>query len=351
MLRQNEILNKTTANLIKEITVDKEVELDIDLGTLLASDYNTFDNKAFSSNPEDFIRNLTRDNAQLLINGVWVLQTERVDEAIIAKLPTPKYILPRARRVPKPKPLTKWEQFAKKKGITKKKKGTSKLKWNEVLKKWVPGYGFKRAEADKQSNWLVELGDGHNPKQDYVDTKKDFVDPFAAKSAAKQERQSKNELQRLRNIAKAKNIKLPRVGLPSTEHFKDAKQLATAVTVARVSTASVGKFQNRLPKEKDSKEIASQLPGLKRKREAPPKNAAEEKERNVNLMNNILKSRSKILRIDTAVPTTSASESVPERRGKKKAGKQSKGGKGAKKPKAGKGKRDPHTKVGGRKRR
>lgn len=81
----------------------------------------------------------------------------------------------------------------------------------------------------------MELGDDGTPKED----------PFQAKTAAKQERQAKNELQRLRNIAKAKNVKVPRVGLPSSDHFKSAKQLATAVTVARVSTASVGKFQDR----------------------------------------------------------------------------------------------------------
>lgn len=59
---------------------------------------------------------------------------ERVDEAIVAKLPKPEYVLPRSRAIPKPKPLTKWQQFAKEKGIQSKKKGKSKLKWDEELK-------------------------------------------------------------------------------------------------------------------------------------------------------------------------------------------------------------------------
>lgn len=67
-------------------------------------------------------------------------------------------------------------------------------------------------------------------------------DPFAKAKVAKQEKQSKNELQRLRNIAKAKNIKLPRVGLPTKEYFPNSQQLSEAVTIARTSTASVGKF-------------------------------------------------------------------------------------------------------------
>lgn len=70
-------------------------------------------------------------------------------------------------------------------------------------------------------------------------------DPFAKAKAAKQERQSKNELQRLRNIAKAKNVKLPRVGLPTREHFSSSQQLSEALTIARTSTASIGKFQSR----------------------------------------------------------------------------------------------------------
>lgn len=65
---------------------------------------------------------LSRDNTQLLINSIWELPTERIDECIVAKLPEPTTVLPRLRKVPGPKPLTKWEKFAKEKGIKKKKK-------------------------------------------------------------------------------------------------------------------------------------------------------------------------------------------------------------------------------------
>ena len=87
----------------------------------------------------------------------------------------------------------------------------------------------------EQKEWLVEVNDEN----------KAMEDQFGVMKAAKQERQSKNELQRLRNIAKSKNIKVPRVGLPTKEHFPDSQQLSQAITVARTSTASVGKFQNR----------------------------------------------------------------------------------------------------------
>jgi regulator of ribosome biosynthesis len=51
-----------------------------------------------------------------LYNAIWELPTERVEEAVVACLPPPSFTLPREKPVPKPKPLTKWEQYAKEKG-------------------------------------------------------------------------------------------------------------------------------------------------------------------------------------------------------------------------------------------
>lgn len=93
----------------------------------------------FRSNKDAYLQSLTRDNTQLLLNKVWELPTERIEEAIVVRLPAPVTILPRAKPVPKPKPLTKWQEFAKAKGIDKKKK--DKLKWDEQLQKWVPLFG------------------------------------------------------------------------------------------------------------------------------------------------------------------------------------------------------------------
>lgn len=62
-------------------------------------------------------------------------------------------------------------------------------------------------------------------------------------------------------------------------------------------------MQYRLPKEKDAKGIAKEVPGMKRKRKAPPLNAVEEKRQNKSLMDNILKSSTKILRDDYSTGT------------------------------------------------
>ncbi|KAI4503377.1 hypothetical protein M0802_001599 [Mischocyttarus mexicanus] len=314
----------------KSTEVHKDINPEIDLGTLLLSDPNTLNIKELRSDKNTYLQQLTRDNVQLLINNVWGLPTERVEEAIVAQLPAPQYILPRTRVIPKPKPLTKWQQFAKEKGIQTNKKNRTKLKWDEELKKWIPRYGYQRSKATEQKEWIVEVGNDNNPKED----------PFTAINASKRERQSKNELQRLRNIAKSKNVKLPRVGIPTVEHFPKPKQLSTAVTVAHKSTASLGKFQERLPKEKDAKGISTTLPSLKRKAKEVPLNLKDENERNKDLVNKILSNKSTILNTNSASSSTVKRKKVT-----------TKTQKGSKKPKGGKGKRDMHTKVGGRKRR
>ena len=204
----------------KQLNPEKEIDVEIDEGTLLVSDYNPIHLKP-KTNWEPTLQAITRDNVQLLINKVWTLPTKCVEEVIVAELPKAKYVLPRSRKVPKPKALTKWEQFAKEKGIKKKKRDKAKLKWDDILQKWTPTYGFRRAEADQQKEWLVECKEDGKPVED----------PFQAIKTAKNEKKAKNELQRLRNLAKAKKVKIPKVGLPSTEHFKDAKQLSTGAKV------------------------------------------------------------------------------------------------------------------------
>ncbi|KYQ52144.1 Ribosome biogenesis regulatory protein like protein [Trachymyrmex zeteki] len=251
--------NEGKEDLSKSTKVHKNVELDVDLGTLLASDYNALDAKALNSVKKIF--------------------------------------------------------------------------------KWIPTYGYKRVNAQEQKEWLMEVK-GDTSLTD---------DLFAKEKTAKQERQSKNELQRLRNIAKSRNIKLPRVGLPTREHFPNSQQLSEALTVARTSTASIGKFQFRLPKEKDAKGIAKEITRMKKKRKAPPLSFIEEKLRNKNLLDSILKSNTKIIRDDYSRGITEIKQSTTS--GNKKRKGALKASKTAKKPKAGKGKRDLHQKVGGRKRR
>lgn len=316
-----------------------EKDVSIDVGSLCVFDDTPVDTASLKSNGSDYLKALTQSNTQFLINKIWELPVKRVDESIVAELPKPKTCIPRGRVVPKPKPLTKWEKFAKEKGIRKQKKGKSKLEWDEELGKWIPLYGYKKNKSLEQKDWCVEI----NGKDD---------NPIQAALKKKEERVSKNELQRLRNIARANDIKLPKVGLPSDEKFSSSKQLAVATTVARVSTASVGKFQGKLPKEKDAKDkLLHQVPGLIKKRKAVAMNPVDERKINASLVNDIInkKTHNDIVNVQTTnqVIREADSEYSARKKGKNKGA----GNKSGKKPKAGKGERNMKKKVGGRKRR
>ncbi|KAI5651697.1 ribosome biogenesis regulatory protein (RRS1) domain-containing protein [Phthorimaea operculella] len=349
----NEILEREQkkAEKYKPITVEKHLELEFDVGTLLAFDTNDLDSKSLNSdkNRDEYLQSLARDNTQLLLNKIWELPTERVDEAIVVRLPAPTTVLPRAKPVPKPKPLTAWQEFAKAKGINKKKK--DKLKWDEELQKWVPLYGFKRAAAEKEKNWLIEVPQNLDP----------MTDMYEKKATEKSEKVAKNELQRLKNMARARKVKIPRVGIPVTSDKASATQLATAATVAKASTASLGKFQDKLPKEKEArgKGIHELIPGKERKRKAPIPTPQAEKEANLNMLDKILNKRPKIdmeKAVAKQIHTEQVQRSDEKKTGKPRAGKRKeKGGNptkfSAKKPKGGKGQRNPGKKTPGRKRR
>ncbi|CAH1391054.1 unnamed protein product [Nezara viridula] len=267
-----------TDNACKSIQVDKLLDLYLDLGTLLAIDTNDLNNKELQSRKDQYLKSLARDNTQILLNSIWELPTEKVENNIVAKLPKSKFILPREKPAPKPKPLTKWQTFAKEKGIKTTKK--SRVTWDEVLNKWVPRYGYKKTKAEKEKDWIIEVPGNVDP----------YTDMFEKKSTIKQEKVAKNEFQRLRNIAKAKKTKVPSMGLPPTPKMT-ARQLNTAAQVANISTASLGKFQPKLKKEKTLSK-SSVLNLKKRKLPAPTKD--EEYNRNLKLADSLINKKPKL---------------------------------------------------------
>ncbi|KAF5280252.1 hypothetical protein FQA39_LY18075 [Lamprigera yunnana] len=277
----SKILKKSIKEAEKSITVDKHLDLEYDLGTLLAVDNNKLDMKSLSNRTNEYLLNLSRDNVQLLLNKIWELPTEQLNESVVAKLPPSKFFLPRAKSAPKPKPPTKWEQFAKLKGIMKKKK--PKLSWDQQLKKWVPLYGYQKTLAEKERDWVLEVPATSDPMEDQ----------FSKRKTGKAEKVAKNELQRLRNIAKAKNIKIPRLGLTHPD-VSSSKDLQTAITVTRTATSSLGKFQDKLSKEKEARGISELMPGSNRKRKLPSVTKEVEHAHNLEIINAVLSKRPKI---------------------------------------------------------
>ncbi|KAI4789090.1 hypothetical protein KUCAC02_035450 [Chaenocephalus aceratus] len=222
---------------LKSITVTKELELTFDVGHLLACDSNRVEARALKEDKEQFLRSLARDNTQLLINEVWKLRAERLQEALVVKLPETHTPLPRAKPPPKD---------------------------------WKRRWGYQRG-GDDTKEWLIEV----------PVTAANTEDQFEKRSHAKKERVAKNEFNRLKNIARAQKIKVPggvRRGLtPVVSQGKD--DLSRAVSVARTSTASAGRFQDRLPKEKAPKNM-----GKKRKFDAVIGNFSSEKQKQLDLL-------------------------------------------------------------------
>lgn len=113
---------------------------------------------------EAYLLSLTRDNTQLLINDLFKLPTSSSDVGAIAALPEPTTAIPRAKPVPKPKELTRWEKFAKAKGIVKRKKGSHL--YDEDAQKWRPRHGAKSKKNDSMANWITELKPGQTIPDD-----------------------------------------------------------------------------------------------------------------------------------------------------------------------------------------
>jgi regulator of ribosome biosynthesis len=125
------------------VTVNKPIPYTFDLGNLLCNDSNPL--PAVSQIQETDIKNAARDCAQALINQLLsTCPITKSDDStsVTLGLPTPTTHLPREKRVPEEKQMTKWQEFAKKKGI-KDKKRDGKLVYDEASGEWLPKYGYK----------------------------------------------------------------------------------------------------------------------------------------------------------------------------------------------------------------
>ncbi|XP_074659155.1 ribosome biogenesis regulatory protein homolog [Tubulanus polymorphus] len=257
----------------KSTEVTKDIDLEIDEGNLLAVDANPLNLYDYRKAGDRFLKDLARDNTQLLLNSIWQLPVETVEDVVVAKLPEPKMLLPREKPAPKEKPLTKWQEFAKMKGINSTKK--SRMVWDDSAQEWKPRWGYKRANDDTK-DWLIEIPDHKDPMEDQ----------FAKRKHAKSERVAKNELHRLRNIARSQKRKVPGVGLTPTDN-PNKDHVKKALALAKKSTASIGKFTENLPHEKPAKNTG------KRRKFEPNIGASfnDEKTRNLNMLRDLKRNK------------------------------------------------------------
>ena len=172
-------------------------------------------------------------------------------------LPSIETALPRAKPLPKPKAPTKWEQFAAAKGIQKKRR--EKKVWDEEKQEWVDRWGRGAKNKEVEEQWAVEVPANARTSQFgafqgyycyrvlrvtvadifsltlFCCSPANDFDPFKEARDERKARVTKNEKQRLANVARAQGT--------STAALKEEKraQLNRQIAQTRTSTASLGK--------------------------------------------------------------------------------------------------------------
>ena len=247
---------------------EKEVFFFVDVGNLLVSDSRDTAISASSSREDISRKCLERGTKALQALAERLFKLPSTPEKIgrLVKLPSPLIQLPREKPLPKPRPPTKWEIFAQRKGIQKRKR--SKLEFNEQTDDWRRRYGYKRVR-DENDIPIIEA-----KASDEVGS-----DPFAQRLNEKKSRVAKQEKNQLENLKRAAKIggkgalpstvqlaatSLPITGTKEAPRKIGKGEIGFAAGLASSATASGGKFDRKLDGEKPAKN-----PGKHRKVKMP----------------------------------------------------------------------------------
>jgi regulator of ribosome biosynthesis len=242
-------------------------DLNYDLFNLVARNYHSIPVSS-GDDLESVLREHVTRATQLLVKKVFECPIEKSEVGPVAKLPAESSKLPREKSVPEPKPETKWEKFAKEKGITKKKR--ERMVYDDEKEQFAPRYGYKRANAgEAEEAYVMEVKKGQDP----------YADPWELARDEKKKRIEKNKIARDKNLQRAerpervKNGKKERKnaalngsaestpGIPVDMFKNDAPGkktktlqrgkdgLKSALQLAQVSTQSLGRFDEMRPGE------------------------------------------------------------------------------------------------------
>jgi regulator of ribosome biosynthesis len=166
----------------RSVVVTKPIPYAFDLTHLLAYDPNPLPptstllaNRTSSANPT--LHTIARDGAQMLLNQLLTTcPIQSTPDGLLLTFPSQALTpLPRWKPIPKPKAPTKWEAFAKKKGIGKfggNLKGGAQLEerrknmvFDEEKGEWVKKWGYKGKRQQAEGEWLVELDEKKKNKE------------------------------------------------------------------------------------------------------------------------------------------------------------------------------------------
>ncbi|XP_068648840.1 ribosome biogenesis regulatory protein homolog [Aristolochia californica] len=281
----------------------------VDLGNLMAFDPNHH----FSSTPsnrDELVAECLQKGTELVqavADALFNLPSRDDRDGPIVTLPKPTTKLPREKHLPKPKPPTKWESFAKAKGIKKRKK--DKIVYDEQTGTWKRRHGYDRVNDIRDIPVIVAKS-----------TDEPGEDPFRKSEKEKKKRVEKQEKNRAQNLKQAAKLEAKKTG--QLDHLPSHVQLAaTALPItgtqqapkkagkvelenvagmAATSTASGGKFDKKLPGEKPAKHSGKHrkfLPVVEDKRIG-----SQEQQQTEKILNKLISKNShEILNVDRAV--------------------------------------------------
>jgi len=237
-----------------------QTNLTLDLGILTLFDSNPLKYKCEFTDPTSSksLEEQSIFNIKRLVHSLYALKVKK-DQALEAipdehqvidfgksqfdvTLPQVITIFPRHKKIPEAKPLTKWEKFAKEKGIMKTKR--SRMVFDEITQNYVPRWGPGSIKKIQDNADVVrDVKPGEDPKED----------PFEKKSKTKQLQKEKQKFNELRNKMDAKGL-LKKDDLPTSMKNLNRKHKDKGVTkrtleIAQNSTASMGMFDKKAHKE------------------------------------------------------------------------------------------------------
>jgi len=218
--------------------MESKKDVVVDLHHLLATSYvgvGALSRSAVSGVAMDAAKAAT----QALVNELFRLPLDRSDVGPIAALPHSSTALPRFKPVPKAKTETRWEAFAKTKGIEKKKKG--RLEWDEAKEKWAPSWGYKR-RGDEADEPIIEM------KENDL-----MADPRAEREADRKQQVAINERKRKGNERRAAG------GLKRKEP-EDALSLSPAAEKQNNRKGGAGRSHTAGKKKEASVEVPTGVP-------------------------------------------------------------------------------------------
>ncbi|KAJ2777265.1 Rhodanese- sulfurtransferase [Coemansia javaensis] len=253
----------------RPVQVERLIPVEHDLGCLASFDINLLDAGRLRDEGkarERYLKELSREGVQLLANELFSAPTVVDEDSVYAELPKRTTVLPREKPVPKEKPMTRWEKFAKTKGIQTHKKGA--MVFDEARGEWRPRFGFKGVNNDDQKPWLIEVPQNADQYQDQYQVRRDEKRARIDKNARRQQRNAEEA------AAKSLGLKNP--------YSMRKRDLQSALVLSKGSTASMGKFDAKLEGE-------PRVKGLRKKRPALVAADGAEKARSMEILGRVAK--------------------------------------------------------------